>query len=100
MFGNELNYNPINNDLFSPDDFVPEISDVDNDKIQGLIIDLIKTTPMDVDDIIISETAKLIKSVLLELELAEIISYKKSGLIELNPKIKFKNLTNPKNQTN
>ena len=88
VFGSELNYNPINNDLFSPDDFVPEISDTDNDKIQSIIIDLLKTSPMDIDDIIRqSETpAKLIKSILLELELAEIISYKKSGLIELIPK--------------
>ncbi|MGB1360742.1 MAG: DNA-processing protein DprA [Alphaproteobacteria bacterium] len=87
VFSNELNYNPINNNVFSPDEFVPTLDTDLIYKTHNEIIKVITTTPMDIDNVIRQTNipANVIKTVLLELELAEIISYTRSGLIQLLP---------------
>ena len=87
VFNNSLNYNPINNNIFTPDDFVPKLDESEINKVHQDIIKLLTHHPMDVDEIIrqIDIPAKIVRTVLLELELVEIISYTTSGLVQLLP---------------
>jgi len=87
VFDNNLNYNPINNNIFTPDDFIPKLDENEINKVHQDIIKVLTHHPMDIDEIIreISIPAKIVKTVLLELELVDIISYTTSGLVQLLP---------------
>lgn len=77
--------NTLKSPIFTPEDFIPEISIHDSDKIATDMTALLTTHPMDIDSLIrtLGIPTGMVRTVMLELELSGVIHINTSGLVSL-----------------